>query len=36
MNTIELGERLSGSTIMSEDDMALMGESCDTGACPVR
>jgi len=34
--TKELGERLSGSTIMSEDDMALMGESCDTGACPVR
>ena len=31
-----LGERLSGSTVMSEDDMALMGESCDTGACPVR
>jgi hypothetical protein len=34
--TKELGERLSGSTIMSEDDMALMGESCDTGACPIR
>ena len=34
--TSELGERLSGSTIMSEDDMSLMGENCDTGACPIR
>lgn len=34
--TSPLGEKLSGSTIMSDDEMALLGESCDTGACPLR
>ena len=31
--TSPLGEKLSGSTIMSDDDL---DESCATGACPVR
>jgi len=31
-----LGERISGSTYMSDEDMASFGESCDTGVCPVR
>lgn len=34
--TKPLGERISGSTYMSEEDMASFGESCDTGVCPVR
>lgn len=35
-NSSPLGEKLSGSTILSEDEMALYGESCDTNACPMR
>lgn len=35
-HTTPLGERISGSTVMSDDDMALLGESCDTGVCPLR
>jgi hypothetical protein len=34
--TTPLGEKLSGSTILSEDDMALLGDECATGACPIR
>jgi ribonucleotide reductase alpha subunit len=33
--TTPLGEKLSGSTIMTDDDMALLDE-CATGACPIR
>ena len=35
-NTSPLGERISGSTFITEDEMAATGEQCDTGSCPLR
>ena len=34
--TSPLGEQLTGVTMLTDDDMALLGDECATGACPIR